>query len=447
MAIPHIPNINTLRSSRPNGPGRVRGRGLAGSSREASSDQDKAVKDKVIQQTDRDASVSRLSAVEIGYLDDPFAAILTSSQSPRRFPIINRGDWILFNHSSIKKTNQRQQSPRNIHPHLRHWQSCQPLSLFPPFNAKTNHLPRRRVWHPLLSPHGQDPRVALALPWTRLCRHHNTKDCHYHPIPCPHWSDSRSSLHLCDRSPLSKLPHPLHRLTHPRSIPAPPLSTATRRPSPTHFDHLRMLPHISPSLHRRCRGYLFHKNYFPTLDPSGNDCVRAYQSTRRLRQSDGIKSGSSGHRITDVKEIRVIGDAEGKAEGLRVWQRGRRWGRDRSGGCEFSLGPGKSGGKRSGGKFGDDGRGWGMAVTGRALLRGVGVAKRGQRSWNGRIWKILGEVDWSRYPERSDIVCSRGISQNVVSNSASLSVSGGRKNSLRSARWIPSMTRRQGCVS
>ena len=92
MAIPHIPNINTLRSSRPNGPGRVRGRGLAGSSREASLDQDKAVKDKVIQQTDQDASVSRLSAVEIGYLDDSFAAIFTSSQSQRRFPIINRGD-------------------------------------------------------------------------------------------------------------------------------------------------------------------------------------------------------------------------------------------------------------------------------------------------------------------------------------------------------------------
>lgn len=111
MANPHIPNINTLRSSRPNGPGRVRGRGLAGSSREASSDQDKAIKDKVIQQTDQDASVSRLSAVEVGYLDDSFAAIFNTSQSQRRFPIINRGDWVLFHHSSIKKTNQRQQSP------------------------------------------------------------------------------------------------------------------------------------------------------------------------------------------------------------------------------------------------------------------------------------------------------------------------------------------------
>lgn len=92
MANPHIPNINILRTSRLNGSGRSRGRGLAGSSSGANLDQDKAVKDKVVQQTDQDASVSRLSAVEVGYLDDSFAAIFASSKSQRRFPIINRGD-------------------------------------------------------------------------------------------------------------------------------------------------------------------------------------------------------------------------------------------------------------------------------------------------------------------------------------------------------------------
>lgn len=90
MANHHIPNINTLCNSRLNGPGR--GRGLAGSSIGAVSYQDKAAKDKVIQQTDQDASVSRLSAVEVGYLDDSFAAIFAPSQSQRRFPIINRGN-------------------------------------------------------------------------------------------------------------------------------------------------------------------------------------------------------------------------------------------------------------------------------------------------------------------------------------------------------------------
>lgn len=92
MANSHIPNINTIHTSRLNGPGRGRGRGLAGSSRGANSDQDKALKDKLVQQTDQDASVSRLSAVQIGYFDDSFAAIFASSQSQRRFPIINRGD-------------------------------------------------------------------------------------------------------------------------------------------------------------------------------------------------------------------------------------------------------------------------------------------------------------------------------------------------------------------
>lgn len=90
MANHNIPNINTLRTSPLNGPGR--GRGLAGSSIGAVSYQDKAAKDKVIQQTDQDASVSRLSAVEVGYLDDSFAAFFAPSQSQRRFPIINRGN-------------------------------------------------------------------------------------------------------------------------------------------------------------------------------------------------------------------------------------------------------------------------------------------------------------------------------------------------------------------
>lgn len=45
-----------------------------------------------MQGTDNDASVSRLSAVELGYLDDPFARALTAAgPGTRRFPIINRG--------------------------------------------------------------------------------------------------------------------------------------------------------------------------------------------------------------------------------------------------------------------------------------------------------------------------------------------------------------------
>ena len=88
MAAPQIPNLNTLRSAR--GPGRGRGRGHAGPS-ELDSEEDKKAKDRVVQQTDQDASVSRLSAVEVGYLDDPFAKYFVSGRGQRRFPIINRG--------------------------------------------------------------------------------------------------------------------------------------------------------------------------------------------------------------------------------------------------------------------------------------------------------------------------------------------------------------------
>ena len=60
----------------------------------ASSEEEKAATDRIIQGTDQDASVSRLSAVEVGYLRDPFARDFIPSERDRRvrrFPIINRG--------------------------------------------------------------------------------------------------------------------------------------------------------------------------------------------------------------------------------------------------------------------------------------------------------------------------------------------------------------------
>lgn len=51
----------------------------------------KEAKDRIVQQTDQDASISRTSAVTIGYLDDPFAQEFVSTEAQRRFPIINRG--------------------------------------------------------------------------------------------------------------------------------------------------------------------------------------------------------------------------------------------------------------------------------------------------------------------------------------------------------------------
>jgi hypothetical protein len=61
-----------------------------------------AASDLVIQQTDQDASLSRLSTVQLGYLHDPFASLLlfqdeqqasAGGLAERRFPIINRGSF------------------------------------------------------------------------------------------------------------------------------------------------------------------------------------------------------------------------------------------------------------------------------------------------------------------------------------------------------------------
>lgn len=95
MSASQIPNLNTLR--RGGGRGRLRGRGgLAGDGSSGSSTS-RGGQDRVVQGTDNDASVSRLSAVGLGYLEDPFAKALTPPDlETRRLPIINRGESSLF---------------------------------------------------------------------------------------------------------------------------------------------------------------------------------------------------------------------------------------------------------------------------------------------------------------------------------------------------------------
>ncbi|KAJ5744864.1 hypothetical protein N7533_009734 [Penicillium manginii] len=83
-----IPNLNSLRR------GRGRGRGI-GRSTDNGSDSRPSAKDRIVQGTDNDASVSRLSAVDLGYLTDAYATALTPRGSAtRRFPIINRGTYV-----------------------------------------------------------------------------------------------------------------------------------------------------------------------------------------------------------------------------------------------------------------------------------------------------------------------------------------------------------------
>lgn len=95
MSAPSIPNLLSLRG-RGGGRGRSRGRGqgLGGSSGGGGSEARGKAHDATIQGTDTDAAVSRLSAVEMGYLSDPYARYFVSSLGgppARRFPIINRG--------------------------------------------------------------------------------------------------------------------------------------------------------------------------------------------------------------------------------------------------------------------------------------------------------------------------------------------------------------------
>ncbi|KAL4876266.1 S-adenosyl-L-methionine-dependent methyltransferase [Aspergillus karnatakaensis] len=90
MSASQIPNLNTLR--RGGARSRFRGRGGHESS---SGGPGSAQKDRVVQGTDNDASVSRLSAVGLGYLEDPFArSLIPQGSETRRLPIINRGTYV-----------------------------------------------------------------------------------------------------------------------------------------------------------------------------------------------------------------------------------------------------------------------------------------------------------------------------------------------------------------
>lgn len=91
MAAPQIPNLKSLRNAR----GTSRGTGRGGLGSALSIEEERVSNDRIVQQTDQDASVSRLSAVEVGYLDDPFAKyFVPDGKGQRRFPIINRGNDI-----------------------------------------------------------------------------------------------------------------------------------------------------------------------------------------------------------------------------------------------------------------------------------------------------------------------------------------------------------------
>ncbi|QDS71888.1 hypothetical protein FKW77_010186 [Venturia effusa] len=85
-----IPNLLSLR-----GTGGARRRGGPTSLGHGRTQEDAETrKDRIVQQTDNDALASRMSAVSLGYLDDPFAQAFLQGAIPRRYPIINRGTYM-----------------------------------------------------------------------------------------------------------------------------------------------------------------------------------------------------------------------------------------------------------------------------------------------------------------------------------------------------------------
>ncbi|KUJ16708.1 LCM-domain-containing protein [Mollisia scopiformis] len=93
MSAQQIPNLLTLRGGPRSRGGRARGRGRGGPHSGNPELQAQLQKDRDVQSTDTDAAVSRLSAVDLGYLHDPFASLFVNGPGTRRLPIINRGTY------------------------------------------------------------------------------------------------------------------------------------------------------------------------------------------------------------------------------------------------------------------------------------------------------------------------------------------------------------------
>jgi [phosphatase 2A protein]-leucine-carboxy methyltransferase len=90
MSASQIPNLLTGR-----GGSRSRGRGRGRGQVDKPDSDTQTRRDLDIQSTDTDAAVSRLSAVSLGYLDDPYAPYFVNGIGTRRLPIINRGSSVM----------------------------------------------------------------------------------------------------------------------------------------------------------------------------------------------------------------------------------------------------------------------------------------------------------------------------------------------------------------
>jgi len=160
MSAPSIPNLLSPRGASRGGDrgrGRSRGRGFGMSagggrgrggpgSEPGSASAARLGHDATVQGTDTDAAVSRLSAVELGYLQDPFANLFVQAAPPgpsaRRLPIINRGKLIPLVGIPFSQTKT---IARDIHKNHGDRQARGYFPLPDPGSGKANHI--TRCWH------------------------------------------------------------------------------------------------------------------------------------------------------------------------------------------------------------------------------------------------------------------------------------------------------------
>ena len=152
MSASQIPNLLSLRGGPRSRGGRGRGRGRsAGDSDHGIPDANaRNRKDLDIQSTDTDAAVSRLGAVSLGYLHDPYATLFVAGGGARRMPIINRGILVNCICNSPANTSNRDlyknHSSRYPYKCLHHTQRAQPAA------DEANNLPRCRYGYKILPP-------------------------------------------------------------------------------------------------------------------------------------------------------------------------------------------------------------------------------------------------------------------------------------------------------
>lgn len=91
MSAREIPDLRTLLGSRRGGPSRGGTRGRGGIPSGHISTGRGTGADDAVRNTDQDAAGSRVSCVELGYLNDSYAKLFASQPATRRLPLLNRG--------------------------------------------------------------------------------------------------------------------------------------------------------------------------------------------------------------------------------------------------------------------------------------------------------------------------------------------------------------------